>query len=178
MNNWPGLCLVVSGPGFVHALGGMANAQVNGWPMIVIGGSCYIFKGIKYAFGVVGISVVEVASALQEAGIKFIGMQNEQLAYDCHWRLLWQRLRRLWRISRIPSSYIFKGIKYAFGVVGIPVVEVASALQEAGIKFIGMQNEQLEMQLKFVNFIDKNCFQIMLDGFDSTDLFLFTLGDL
>ncbi|GFT69122.1 2-hydroxyacyl-CoA lyase 1 [Trichonephila clavipes] len=36
----PGLCLVVSGPGFVHALGGMANAQVNGWPMIVIGGSC------------------------------------------------------------------------------------------------------------------------------------------
>ncbi|GBN38629.1 2-hydroxyacyl-CoA lyase 1 [Araneus ventricosus] len=36
----PGLCLVVSGPGFVHALGGMSNAQVNGWPMIVIGGSC------------------------------------------------------------------------------------------------------------------------------------------
>ncbi|GIY10393.1 2-hydroxyacyl-CoA lyase 1, partial [Caerostris extrusa] len=35
----PGLCLVVSGPGLVHALGGMANAQVNGWPMVVIGGS-------------------------------------------------------------------------------------------------------------------------------------------
>ncbi|XP_054714130.1 2-hydroxyacyl-CoA lyase 1-like [Uloborus diversus] len=36
----PGVCLVVSGPGLIHALGGMANAQVNGWPMIVIGGSC------------------------------------------------------------------------------------------------------------------------------------------
>ncbi|GFS59337.1 2-hydroxyacyl-CoA lyase 1, partial [Nephila pilipes] len=40
LTRMPGLCLVVSGPGFVHALGGMANAQVNGWPMIVIGGSC------------------------------------------------------------------------------------------------------------------------------------------
>lgn len=36
----PGVCLVVSGPGLIHALGGMANAQINGWPMIVIGGSC------------------------------------------------------------------------------------------------------------------------------------------
>lgn len=36
----PGVCLVVSGPGLIHALSGMANAQVNGWPMIVIGGSC------------------------------------------------------------------------------------------------------------------------------------------
>ncbi|KFW68256.1 2-hydroxyacyl-CoA lyase 1, partial [Pygoscelis adeliae] len=35
----PGVCLVVSGPGFLHALGGMANATVNCWPLIVIGGS-------------------------------------------------------------------------------------------------------------------------------------------
>ncbi|XP_077867245.1 2-hydroxyacyl-CoA lyase 1 [Saccoglossus kowalevskii] len=35
----PGACLVVSGPGLVHALSGMANAMSNGWPMIVIGGS-------------------------------------------------------------------------------------------------------------------------------------------
>ncbi|XP_042895706.2 2-hydroxyacyl-CoA lyase 1 [Parasteatoda tepidariorum] len=35
----PGLCVVVPGPGLIHALGGMANAQVNGWPMIVLGGS-------------------------------------------------------------------------------------------------------------------------------------------
>uniref|UniRef100_A0A8B9PGR8 2-hydroxyacyl-CoA lyase n=1 Tax=Apteryx owenii TaxID=8824 RepID=A0A8B9PGR8_APTOW len=35
----PGVCLVVSGPGFLHALGGMANANMNCWPLIVIGGS-------------------------------------------------------------------------------------------------------------------------------------------
>ncbi|XP_028413402.1 2-hydroxyacyl-CoA lyase 1-like isoform X2 [Dendronephthya gigantea] len=35
----PAVCLVVSGPGLLHALGGMANAMVNCWPLIVIGGS-------------------------------------------------------------------------------------------------------------------------------------------
>ncbi|XP_026564026.1 2-hydroxyacyl-CoA lyase 1 isoform X1 [Pseudonaja textilis] len=36
----PGVCLVVSGPGLVNALAGMANANINCWPLIVIGGSC------------------------------------------------------------------------------------------------------------------------------------------
>ena len=31
----PGACLVVSGPGVVHALAGLANAQQNCWPMIL-----------------------------------------------------------------------------------------------------------------------------------------------
>jgi len=35
----PGCCLVVPGPGAVHALAGMGNASVNGWPMICIAGS-------------------------------------------------------------------------------------------------------------------------------------------
>ncbi|XP_053679100.1 2-hydroxyacyl-CoA lyase 1 [Anopheles nili] len=35
----PGVCLVVSGPGLLHVTGGMANAQVNCWPLLVIGGS-------------------------------------------------------------------------------------------------------------------------------------------
>ncbi|KAJ8288093.1 hypothetical protein COCON_G00007520 [Conger conger] len=35
----PAVCLVVSGPGLIHALGGMANANVNCWPVLVIGGS-------------------------------------------------------------------------------------------------------------------------------------------
>lgn len=30
---------MVSGPGFLHTLGGMANANMNCWPLIVIGGS-------------------------------------------------------------------------------------------------------------------------------------------
>uniref|UniRef100_A0A5F8GL60 Thiamine pyrophosphate enzyme N-terminal TPP-binding domain-containing protein n=1 Tax=Monodelphis domestica TaxID=13616 RepID=A0A5F8GL60_MONDO len=29
----PGVCLVVSGPGLVHALAGMANANMNCWPL-------------------------------------------------------------------------------------------------------------------------------------------------
>ena len=32
-------CLVVSGPGLVHGLAGLANAKSNCWPMILIGGS-------------------------------------------------------------------------------------------------------------------------------------------
>uniref|UniRef100_A0AAV2MD55 2-hydroxyacyl-CoA lyase 1 n=1 Tax=Knipowitschia caucasica TaxID=637954 RepID=A0AAV2MD55_KNICA len=35
----PGACLVVSGPGLIHALGGMANANENCWPVVVVGGS-------------------------------------------------------------------------------------------------------------------------------------------
>lgn len=35
----PGVCLVVSGPGLLHALGGMANAKENSWPLLVLGGS-------------------------------------------------------------------------------------------------------------------------------------------
>lgn len=35
----PGVALAVSGPGLLHCTGGMANAQVNAWPLIVIAGS-------------------------------------------------------------------------------------------------------------------------------------------
>lgn len=35
----PGCCLVVPGPGVIHALAGMANSSANGWPMICLAGS-------------------------------------------------------------------------------------------------------------------------------------------
>ena len=35
----PQACLVVSGPGVIHALAGLANAEKNCWPMILIGGA-------------------------------------------------------------------------------------------------------------------------------------------
>ncbi|BES87794.1 2-hydroxyphytanoyl-CoA lyase [Nesidiocoris tenuis] len=38
----PAVVLVVSGPGLLHVIGGMANAQSNCWPLIVIGGSCSV----------------------------------------------------------------------------------------------------------------------------------------
>ncbi|KAF0492559.1 2-hydroxyacyl-CoA lyase 1 [Gigaspora margarita] len=39
LSGHPGVCLVVSGPGVVHALAGLVNAQVNCWPLLLIGGS-------------------------------------------------------------------------------------------------------------------------------------------
>ncbi|XP_070516334.1 2-hydroxyacyl-CoA lyase 1 isoform X2 [Cardiocondyla obscurior] len=36
----PAVMLCVSGPGLLHVIGGMANAQVNCWPVLVLGGSC------------------------------------------------------------------------------------------------------------------------------------------
>ena len=46
----PGACLVVSGPGVVHALAGLANAQQNGWPMICIGGASESWRNGMGAF--------------------------------------------------------------------------------------------------------------------------------
>lgn len=33
-------------------------------------------------------------------------------------------------------------MEYVFGIVGIPVIELAMAFQSAGLKYIGMRNEQ------------------------------------
>src|SRR4029434_9701375 len=45
----PGACLVVSGPGVVHALSGLANAQQNAWPMILIGGASETWRNVMCA---------------------------------------------------------------------------------------------------------------------------------
>ena len=46
----PQSCIVVSGPGVVHALAGLANAQQNCWPMILIGGASAINQNGMGAF--------------------------------------------------------------------------------------------------------------------------------
>ncbi|MDH3700294.1 MAG: oxalyl-CoA decarboxylase [Alphaproteobacteria bacterium] len=46
----PGACLTVSGPGVVHALAGLANAQQNFWPMILIGGASATYQNGMGAF--------------------------------------------------------------------------------------------------------------------------------
>lgn len=50
MTDRPGVCLVVSGPGLVHALAGMSNAQQNCWPLIVIGGASDVNQESMGAF--------------------------------------------------------------------------------------------------------------------------------
>ena len=39
LTGMPGVCLVVSGPGLLHCMGGMANAKENSWPLLVLGGA-------------------------------------------------------------------------------------------------------------------------------------------
>ena len=46
----PGACLVVSGPGVVHGLAGLANAAENCWPMILIGGASNAYQEGMGAF--------------------------------------------------------------------------------------------------------------------------------
>jgi 2-hydroxyacyl-CoA lyase 1 len=46
----PGACIVVTGPGVIHGLAGLANAQQNCWPMILIGGASETFRNGMGAF--------------------------------------------------------------------------------------------------------------------------------
>jgi 2-hydroxyacyl-CoA lyase 1 len=46
----PGACIVVTGPGVVHGLAGLANAQQNCWPMILIGGASETYRRGMGAF--------------------------------------------------------------------------------------------------------------------------------
>ncbi|KAF2706523.1 hypothetical protein K504DRAFT_458928 [Pleomassaria siparia CBS 279.74] len=36
----PGVCLVVGGPGVLHAMAGIGNSSINAWPMLLLAGSC------------------------------------------------------------------------------------------------------------------------------------------
>uniref|UniRef100_A0A2K6FMZ6 2-hydroxyacyl-CoA lyase n=1 Tax=Propithecus coquereli TaxID=379532 RepID=A0A2K6FMZ6_PROCO len=42
----------------------------------------------------------------------------------------------------IAQALKTQGVEYMFGIVGIPVTEIAVAAQELGIRYIGMRNEQ------------------------------------
>jgi 2-hydroxyacyl-CoA lyase 1 len=42
----------------------------------------------------------------------------------------------------LAASLKQQGVNFAFGIVGFPIFEVALALQEVGIRYIGMRNEQ------------------------------------
>ena len=44
--------------------------------------------------------------------------------------------------SVVAESLRRQGVEYVFGVVGIPIVELAMAMQDVGVRFVGMRNEQ------------------------------------
>ena len=59
--------------------------------------------------------------------------------------------------SLLASALKCQGVEYMFGVVGIPVIEVAGAAQAEGIKYIGMRNEQAvrTQEIYFWNYVVK-----------------------
>ncbi len=46
----PGACLTVSGPGMIHGIAGLANAQENCWPMLLLGGASNSYQEGRGAF--------------------------------------------------------------------------------------------------------------------------------
>ena len=53
------------------------------------------------------------------------------------------------------SNFLFQGVEYMFGIVGVPVIEVGMAAQAEGIKFVAMRNEQAvrSFSLLFINLL-------------------------
>ncbi|KAI3654011.1 hypothetical protein MP228_000730 [Amoeboaphelidium protococcarum] len=45
-----GVCLVVGGPGMIHALAGLSNAMINCWPMLLIAGASDVDQEQRGAF--------------------------------------------------------------------------------------------------------------------------------
>ena len=46
----PGSCITVTGPGVIHGLAGLTNAQQNCWPMLLIGGASETYRNGMGAF--------------------------------------------------------------------------------------------------------------------------------
>jgi 2-hydroxyacyl-CoA lyase 1 len=46
----PGVCLVVGGPGVLHAMAGVGNASANAFPLLLLAGSCETYLVTKGAF--------------------------------------------------------------------------------------------------------------------------------
>ena len=45
-------------------------------------------------------------------------------------------------VELLAEALKSQGVEWVFGVVGIPVTNIAPALQDVGIGYIGMRNEQ------------------------------------
>uniref|UniRef100_A0A671LA77 2-hydroxyacyl-CoA lyase n=1 Tax=Sinocyclocheilus anshuiensis TaxID=1608454 RepID=A0A671LA77_9TELE len=72
----------------------------------------------------------------------------------------------------IAEALKSQNVEYMFGIVGVPIIEVAMAAQAAGIKYVGMRNEQAVRQLSGCVFFSPNrpamlhlllvCFSVLL----------------
>lgn len=46
------------------------------------------------------------------------------------------------RLVSLQLLILFQGIKYVFGIMGHPVIELALNIQSVGIEYLGFRNEQ------------------------------------
>ena len=92
----PGACLVVSGPGLIHALGGMANANSNCWYDLItkskkslLLSNYYLFMCFLYSF----------------LFTKLVLSDHFQ-AISCHRWLFRSKPRNIWGLSRVSSGIV------------------------------------------------------------------------
>ena len=99
LTGMPGVCLVVSGPGLLHCMGGMANAKENSWPLLVLGGASDTDQEQMGAFQVLLRSLSEKVKiqtfSFSRNGLKLrvVGCTLSLLVGHHHWRpfLTWSQ---------------------------------------------------------------------------------------
>ena len=97
LTGMPGVCLVVSGPGLLHCMGGMANAKENSWPLLVLGGASDTDQEQMGAFQVLLRSLSERVkiNIFFRNGLKLrvVGCTLSLLVGHLHWRpfLTWSQ---------------------------------------------------------------------------------------
>uniref|UniRef100_A0A3Q3VKJ0 2-hydroxyacyl-CoA lyase n=1 Tax=Mola mola TaxID=94237 RepID=A0A3Q3VKJ0_MOLML len=86
---------------------------------------------VEYMFGIVGVPVIEVAMAAQAAGVKYVGMRNEQAVEAC--RLYSKFSARPSGLEAIPSV-IEKAVRTSmYGRPGACYVDVAGDMVNAKV---------------------------------------------
>uniref|UniRef100_A0A3P8SV47 2-hydroxyacyl-CoA lyase n=1 Tax=Amphiprion percula TaxID=161767 RepID=A0A3P8SV47_AMPPE len=86
---------------------------------------------VEYMFGIVGVPVIEVAMAAQAAGIKYVGMRNEQAVEAC--RLYSKFAARPSSLEAIPSV-IEKAVRTSmYGRPGACYVDIAGDMVNAKV---------------------------------------------
>ncbi len=75
----------------------LPETTFNKWIFNILVSIRYVFnyiqlhvQNVEYMFGIVGVPIIEVAMAAQAAGIKYVGMRNEQAVRQSHFSLLFK----------------------------------------------------------------------------------------
>uniref|UniRef100_A0A7N8YLQ3 2-hydroxyacyl-CoA lyase n=1 Tax=Mastacembelus armatus TaxID=205130 RepID=A0A7N8YLQ3_9TELE len=95
---------------------------------------CVSPQRVDYMFGIVGVPVIEVAMAAQAAGIRYVGMRNEQAVEAC--RLYSKFSARPSSLEAIPSV-IEKAVRSSmYGRPGACYVDIAGDMVNATVETI------------------------------------------